>query len=694
MYARSPVSDVGSAPHGGGAVAPSISAAPAPPRKEHEHAPGLDGIRGVAVAAIVAYHLGLMDGGLLSVSVFFTLSGYLITSILLSGWRRRGGIDLKVFWIRRARRLLPALLALLAVVLSATAIAAPSKLAAYGRQAFAALIYMANWATIARGDTYFNRFSGPGPFDHLWSLAIEEQFYAVWPLLLLGLLVVGKRLFGAKGVANESRRAPVLAIVVTGMLAVASALMMAIRYVPNAINNTRAYEGTDGRAAPILIGAIAAMLLPLSDIGQGGRARRIALDLLGVAGTLVAVLVVVGTDEASPFLYRGGESLVSIASAAIILGAGHPDTIVGKAFGAAPFRWLGVRTYGVYLWHLPVIAFMPASLLEGRTLARAAIQLALILGLAALSWTLLEDPIRRNGLVATFARDARHTVVRRWAGVMVLVLVATGALGAGPLLSHSSAAENDIEATIAELEKEAPDPRPRELTAAAPAASETPSGQGSVVEVPAKEPLRSSCIQLVHVGDSTSLGLMSAKYIPNADDRLDARYGAVGVRFFVPEISGGRSIVEKFKDHANAWEIVAGKAGYKGCWVFALGIGDAANIKGNLPGLSGRIDSMMTAAAGTPVLWTNVKTLLDKGPYQQSYMESWNLALLQACARHPNMRVFDWASEVQDDWYLDDKIHPNDLGSKERAARLAMALAVAFPKDAPSPAGCVVRSTL
>ena len=654
------------------------------------HAPGLDGIRGVAVAAIVAYHVGWADGGLLSVTVFFTLSGYLITSILLSSWRKGGGLDLKVFWLRRARRLLPALLMLLGVVLLASAIARPTKLAAYGRQAFSALIYMANWATIARGDTYFNRFSGPGPFDHLWSLAIEEQFYAVWPLLLLGLLVAGRRWFGRGETTGEARR-PVLAIVVTTLLATASSLAMAFRYLPEAMNNTRAYEGTDTRAAPIFVGALAAMLFPLRAMreGQGGTRRRVVLDVLGVIATFVVVKVVLSTDENSPFLYRGGEALVAVATAVLVVACAHPATLVGKAFGLYPFRWLGVRTYGVYLFHMPIVAFMPSSVLEKHPFARGGLQLGLILALSALSWTLLEDPIRRHGLVA-FARrgtSGSWAMARRWAGVVVLVPLATLAFAAWPLMSPASAAQNDMDSIMAELQEDAPDDEPRQLMATTPITLEGTTTTPVV--------LQTSCTQLVHVGDSTSLGLMSAKYLPQPADRLDAQYGDVGVKIFVPEISGGRAIVEKLNGHPSAYEIVSGKhsGGYKGCWVFALGIGDAATIHGNIPGLSHRIDWMMDVAGGTPVLWTTTKTLLKKGPYDDAYMRSWNEALTQACTRHPNMRVFDWASEVQDGWYLADQIHPNDLGSKERAARIARALAVAFPKDGPSPNGCLVRST-
>jgi len=655
-------------------------------RKDHQHAPGLDGVRGVAVAAIVAYHLGLMDGGLLSVSVFFTLSGYLITSILLAGWRKTGTIDLKTFWLRRARRLLPALFFLLPVVLFAAAIARPNKLAMYGRQAFAAAFYMANWATIARGDTYFNRFSGPGPLDHLWSLAIEEQFYAIWPVLLLLLLIAAQKLSGRRRGSGISSRAAMAVMVVTGLLATASAFAMAWRYVPNAINNTRAYEGTDGRAAPILIGTLTAMFAPLDRIGELGRRSRIVLDVIGVICCVVVVKLVISTDEYSPFLYRGGETVVSIASALLVLACAHPKTIVGKAFGIAPLQWLGERTYGIYLWHMPIVAFMPSAMLEGRPVMRVALQLGLTLALAGLSWTLLEDPIRRNGVIATFTnigakKSPGRIVFRRWAGAMALVPVSIAALAAWPLLSHAKASEVDFEALTAELTAEPPDPRP------APA--------GSVVAVSVtKEALLTSCTQLVHVGDSTSLGLASKRYIPLAEDRLDARYRAVGVEMFVPEIAGGRAIVEKYKDIPSAYEVVSWKAGYKGCWVFALGIGDSANIRGNVQGLSQRIDWMMARADGAPVLWTNTKTLLDKGPYANVFMNGWHQALVQACGRYPNMRVYDWANEAQDGWYLPDKIHPNEIGSKERAARIAKALAVAFPKDRAPSAECVVRSTL
>jgi peptidoglycan/LPS O-acetylase OafA/YrhL len=619
-----------------------------------DRAPGLDGIRGIAVLSITAYHLGWINGGILSVSVFFTLSGYLITSILLSSIQKRGSVDLKSFWFRRARRLLPALIMLLVVVLGAAAVARPLKLHGYTRQAVAASLYVANWSTIASGDNYFNRFDGLGPFDHLWSLAIEEQFYAVWPVLLLGLFAL-------------SRRTRALPIVVTAALAALSAWWMARLYLPTAMNNTRAYEGTDARAAPILIGALTAMFVPLGGVPK---LRRGVLEAIGWVSLVVVVVLVARVDEHSPFLYRGSEALTSIETSALILAAAHPQTAIARVLGLAPFRWLGVRSYGLYLWHMPIVAFMPASAFAGHPYLRGGLQLGLIVALAALSWSLLEDPIRRHGL--TTIRAARW-----WADSASLASVSAVALVPWPVFLSRASAKN-ADALVLALETEKVENKPVELP-----------------PPPAPGPLLTSCTRLVHIGDSQSLALTFRSYIPKEEERLEARYRAVGVRFFTPEISGGRAIVEKISlDQQSAYEVVRWKAetGHKGCYVFALGVGDSSTTKGSIDALSKRMDWMMRAAAGAPVLWTTTKTLHAKGPYQNAYMDNWNESLVLACARYPNMRVYDWAAEVQDSWFLPDEIHPNAEGARERAARIAAALAVAFPRDGAWPTACVVQS--
>ena len=629
--------------------------------------PGLDGIRALAVGAVVAYHLQVpfFDGGLLGVSVFFTLSGYLITSLLIQGFERHGRVDLKAFWIRRARRLLPALLLMLPVVVVTTAIARPDKLIGTARQALYALLYVANWTTIARGDDYFQRFSGPGPLDHLWSLAIEEQFYIMWPLLVVALLALALRARLTWG------RAPLA--LVTVLLAAASTWAIVHLYDPHAMNNTRAYEGTDARAAALLVGALAAMALPFDRVTDVSRRGRVALEVVGALGFAGVIACIAGTNEYSTFLYRGGELALSLATVALAVAAAHPRTLVARALGVLPLRWVGARSYGIYLWHLPVVAFMPSTVLIDRPVLRSAVQLGLIVVLAAASFRLIEDPIRRH----TLAR-ARWSLAFR---ALVLAPVATLALVVWPLRFPP-----------AELEALAAEPAATTELAVAPAASTAPP-PAPAVKAPGA--LWTSCRELAHVGDSTSIGLVSAAFLPNVDDQLAARYRAVGVEHFVPEISGARSMVETWQNQPNATEVVARRraSGYAGCYVIALGTNDPANTGGNVTMLSARIDTMMAKIGDKPTLWTTTKTLKDKGPYQNANMASWNQALIQACARHPNMRVYDWAGEVQDGWFLADGIHPNSNGCRERAARIATALARAFPKDAPPASGCLVHAT-
>lgn len=618
------------------------------------HAAGLDGIRALAVAVVVAYHLGVpgLSGGLLGVSVFFTLSGYLITSILLAELGRTGSISYRAFIGRRARRLLPGAWAMLAVVLVTALVTHAPKAAAWARQAFFAFVYVANWATIAHGDDYFSRFAGPGPLDHLWSLAIEEQFYLVWPTCALLLWKLEKR---------------VLPYVVIATLTVLSTLAMARLHDPNAFNNTRAYEGTDARAAALLVGALFAWALPFDRVASIAPRRARVLGAFGVVAFAGMVACVALIDDRSTFFYRGGELLLSVATATCVTSAAHPATFIGRALSLAPLRWLGERSYGIYLWHMPVIALVPGAALTAHPLARGGVQVVLTLALSALSYAWLEDPIRRRRPI-----DARRAVAMvAVAPLAILSLVFWPKVPVTPPLA---------------LEPQLP-------VDTSPVPAPEPSTQPEVVAA-APEVLETRCRTLIHVGDSTSLALVSRDWIPKPEDQLAARYRSVGVEDFVPEISGARSIVEKYEDKPSAWEVVNKKrgSGYHGCWVFALGTNDPANIKGNLPGLAKRIEWMMVQAEGRPVLWTTTRTLLGSGPYDDAYMRNWNRALTEACARYPNMRVYDWAAEVHDGWYLADKIHPNMTGARERARRLAAALARAFPKNGESPAGCLVRS--
>ena len=390
---------------------------PEPVRTGQRYMPGLDGLRAIAVLAVIAFHeqFGWAPGGLLGVGVFFTLSGYLITDLLLGHWSARGTLALSDFWLRRARRLLPALAVMLVVVTAWVTLGARGQLPSLRPAVAAAATYSSNWFLIASHNSYFARFAPPAPLDHLWSLAVEEQFYLAWPwLLLLGLRLVPRRDGAVRWLALP-----------TMALAAASTFGMLVLYHPG-LDPTRIYEGTDTRAAGLLIGAALAMLWPSRGRTLPGRAGRLVLDGAGIAGLAAIGLMIWRTGQYSPFIYKGGLVLLSAATAASIAASACPGALTGRLLGWAPLRWIGVRSYGIYLWHYPVIVLTtPAN--SSVNLVRAAAQTAASIILAALSWKYVEEPIRHGALGRAWART-------RMGGLRTRPALASGpggALGAG-----------------------------------------------------------------------------------------------------------------------------------------------------------------------------------------------------------------------------------------------------------------------
>ena len=674
---------------------------PRPIDNKGSYLPALDGLRAIAVAAVVAYHLGAdqVPGGLLGVGIFFTLSGFLITGILRSTFERTGGFDLKHFWLRRARRLLPAVVLVLVVVMAVTALSNPGEIGVRTAETVAALFYVSNWTTIGLGVSYFARFNGPGPLDHLWSLAVEEQFYVFWPLIVWGLVTLLRRRWDR------------VALVTLG-LAVLSFIAMWVIAAPG-FDNTRAHEGTDTRAGGLLIGAALGMMWRPARASVRLPVRgRVVLETVGVLSLVAIGVLLTQTDEYSLFLYRGGILILSVATALLIAVTTHPASMLGKAVGAAPLRWVGERSYGIYLWHLPVIVFLPAEVLKDSPW-RPVLLCIVIVALASLSWALVEDPIRRRGVLGALRRGREHrapagqsSAANRSPGtpllgnVLALVLVATAGLTAftvmGPSVS-SSAAQSPTDLNNP--------PLPPPVAEATPAVPETPSATTSGAPTPSATTtaltqidtanLKTSCTNVVHVGDSTSVGLMSKDYLPNPADRIDAQYKLFGAVNASTDILGARSIVERWNGQPNAEDSVKSKmaSGYKGCWVFAMGTNEAANqaVGGTAP-MDTRIQLLMQHVGNSPVMFLTVKTLLTKGPYAQVQMQKWDDALVAACSSYPNMRVYDWAAEVQDKWYISDKIHFTTPGYQQRAHRTAEALAIAFPKDGTPPSGCLIRT--
>ncbi len=678
---------------------------PRPTDADGAYLPALDGVRALAVGAVVAYHLGVaqLPGGLLGVGIFFTLSGYLITGLLRSTWERTGGLDLRRFWLRRARRLLPAVVLLLVVVMAVTALSETPQLEVRTAESLAALLYVSNWTTIHLGVSYFARFDGPGPLDHLWSLSVEEQFYVVWPLLLWLLVTVLRRRWDR------------VALATLGLAGVSFVLLWLL--AATGFDHTRAYEGTDTRAGGLLVGAALGLMWRPARLPRQVPVRgRVVLEGVGLAALTVIALLLTRTDQYSLSLYRGGLLLLSLATAALIAAATHPASIVGRVVGVLPLRWLGERSYGIYLWHLPVIVVLPQPVLQ-HSAWRPVLLLAITLTLAAASWSLVEDPIRRRGLLGALRRGREHRI---WSGpqartaargpapalllnVLALALVATAALTGLTVLAPASPVSTSAAASHAgttrgdlndpPLPPPVTDPPPTTsgpTPTATATASATTAGPPTAVSAP-----MTSCTSVAHIGDSTSVGLVNKDYLPTAAYRIDAQYTLVGVQNVLTDILGARSIVERFQNQPNAEDAVEAKvaAGYRGCWVFAMGINEVANqVVGGVWPYDRRIDLLMKHVGSAPVLWLTVRTLVPTGPYAGWGMPAWNAALQQACQRYPTMRVYDWASEVQDAWFIGDQIHYTTSGYQQRSHRIARALAAAFPENGPASPGCLVRT--
>jgi peptidoglycan/LPS O-acetylase OafA/YrhL/lysophospholipase L1-like esterase len=350
--------------------------------KSFRYIPGFDGLRALAVLAVIAYHLNFpySAGGFLGVTVFFVVSGFLITSLLLWEWEQTQKIDLKSFWIRRAKRLLPAMFLLLISLNVVVPLLKPALLTSLRQDTIAAIFYYSNWHYIFQDLSYFESYEHPSLLTHFWSLAIEEQFYILWAVAILFLL---RKVKNRKGI---------FLLIMGGALM--SVVQMLLLYDPN-LDPSRVYYGTDTRIFSLLIGASFALLVPHQPLST---MSKWALELLGIAGISVFLLMTVFTNQYDSFIYEGGMVLLSFTTAFLVLALAWRSAVIANwILECKPLKWIGIRSYGIYLWHYPVILFMNSNVNTGGIhYGKVILELTLTFLLAAISYRFVEKPIRQG----------------------------------------------------------------------------------------------------------------------------------------------------------------------------------------------------------------------------------------------------------------------------------------------------------
>ena len=365
--------------------------------KKRRYITGLDGIRAIAVIMVLAYHLklALFKSGFLGVTVFFVLSGYLITGILISEVEEEGTIDLKNFWLRRIRRLVPAVMSMAVVIIFVSAVVNRIIFTKGCKDFLASVLGFNNWWQIFNKVSYFEAAGVPSPFTHCWSLAIETQFYLIYPLILLGIY----KLVKSRGEGRAKRG--LLFAGVTLLLALISVILMIVLFDPQQ-DASRVYYGTDTRAFSLLFGALLAILWKYQMVP-----RRLSASVNMVLGSVsfaVLLVMTIAINGSSNFWYRGGQFLGTILTVLMVYAVSGRKTWLSRFLSNPVLKWIGDRSYSIYLWHYPIILLISKGIKASWWITLIEIVLSVVL--AELSYRFIETPIR-HGIIGEYLNILR-----------------------------------------------------------------------------------------------------------------------------------------------------------------------------------------------------------------------------------------------------------------------------------------------
>lgn len=599
-----------------------------PFKKNSRYMVGLDSLRGLAILGVILYHINFnwMPGGFLGVTVFFVLSGYLITDILAMEWKRNKRIDLKKFWLSRARRLLPGMLVMLVITLAWITIFHSSLLGKMRGDSIAALFYVSNWWYIYHKLSYFDNFNQISPLNHFWSLAVEEQFYVVWPFIIsLGLYYIKK----------QSRM-----ILLICLGAFASALAMAILYEPG-VDPSRIYYGTDTRVFSLLIGAVLALVWPSNRLANKIIPKaRFILDVVGGIALIIILVMFWKTNQYDPFLYKGGMVLLSIATALLVANLAHPASRIAQFLRFRPLRWVGVRSYGIYLWHYPILTLTTPKVNAGEfSIIRAILQFLLIIFIAQISWKFIEKPIRQGALWNIQFKNLRLqnvTLGVKLALVCSLFFTSIAVLG----LSNASKAKENYQQDKVEAVQTQPAPHP--VAVWENPNQETPLNQGESKGVNSAQP--KNPLTVTAIGDSVMIDI--TPYLKNTfpDIRIDAQIGR--------QLSKAIPVVEQLKNEGNLGNYV----------IIGLGTNGAFTTEQlvSLIKLIGNERKIIFINTRVPRPWESIV----------------NERLKVTVTQYPNVTLVDWyaASAGKKDYFAPDGVHLTNVGAEAYAALVAKAV--------------------
>ncbi|MDI6534775.1 acyltransferase family protein [Bacillus mycoides] len=598
---------------------------PEPLKKNSRYMVGLDSLRGLAILGVILYHINFnwMPGGFLGVTVFFVLSGYLITDILAIEWKNNKRIDLKKFWLSRARRLLPGMLIMLIVTLAWITIFHSSLLVKMRGDSLAALLYFSNWWYIYHKLSYFDSFSQLSPLNHFWSLAVEEQFYVVWPFVIsLGFYYIKK----------QSRM-----ILFICLGAIASALAMAILYEPGT-DPSRIYYGTDTRAFSLLIGAALALIWPSSRLASKIIPQaRLILDIIGGVALIIILTMFWKTNQYEPFLYRGGMVLLSIATALLVANLAHPASRIAQFLRFRPLRWMGVRSYGIYLWHYPIITLTTPKVNTGEfSFTRAILQFLLIIIVAQISWKFIENPIRKGALKNIRIKNLKIRNLTLSCKLVLICAVFISSIATFGLTTASKEKENTQKDKVeAVQEEQAKHP----VAVWEKSADEPPQNKEEQKEENPAQP--KDPLTVTAVGDSIMIDI--TPYLKNAfpNIRIDAKIGR--------QMSQAIPAVEQLKNEGNLGSNV----------IIGLGT-NGAFTKEQLASL-------------IEVIGNERKIILINTRVPRPWESLVNEKLKEAASSYKNVVLVDWysASAGNKAYFEPDGVHLTKIGAEAYAALVA-----------------------